>query len=614
MTIALHLKGAYSPPVGRVDLHLGAGDDSRVMAVAACSAGARLSARVYHTHLGTVSARSAGARAIASVAYNPNLLSDTVSVAHSIWADGDAARQAMRFRFSGGPALQGAALPQWSAAPAEHGTASIPWQAAERASVASVAAWEDADGAGNATCAQWAQGAFAVGVTSHDWRDGDALSAHIRSGWIQLVLLAARLADHWHEGGQQSTARRLQFGDGRPLDLGFITCWRDAGYPAHRLRVSPPKPPTPWEPIGTNLCLVHPLPGAALHLGLGCPDASGATIIVPIQRVYHVINTVTLTRASDGLEVPVTGLSLNVDCESWAWTWSGVIPGSALSIIKVDGNPVELIATINGQRIHLLIDAINRSREFGRSALSISGRGRAAMLAAPTAPSVNRVNTIALTARQILIDALTDNGIPIGWGVDWQIEDWLIPAGGWVETGTYIYAAMRIARSGGGYVQSHDTDKTLIIKPQYPVLPWNWGSAIPDIVLPEDVCRTEGVEWIKMADYNAVWVTSGSAAGRRDYIRRAGTDGLLMAKTVVDSLATDAIMTRQVGAEILANTGKQVIINVKLPVISETGIIKPGLLVDYTEQGVTHRGITRAVRVDCGMPDVWQTVKIEARA
>jgi hypothetical protein len=127
--------------------------------------------------------------------------------------------------------------------------------------------------------------------------------------------------------------------------------------------------------------------------------------------------------------------------------------------------------------------------------------------------------------------------------------------------------------------------------------------------MPEDACRTEGIEWVENADYNAVWVTGA----RRDYIRRAGTDGLTIAPTIVDPLATDAIMTRQRGARVLANAGKQAVITVKLPVLDEVGIIHPGQLIQYTEQGITRRGLSRAVSIDAGFPEVWQTIKIEAR-
>lgn len=51
-------------------------------------------------------------------------------------------------------------------------------------------------------------------------------------------------------------------------------------------------------------------------------------------------------------------------------------------------------------------------------------------------------------------------------------------------------AAIRIAEAGGGYVQGHDTADTLIIKPHYPVVPWQWAGLTPDITLPEGLPPT----------------------------------------------------------------------------------------------------------------------------
>ena len=198
----------------------------------------------------------------------------------------------------------------------------------------------------------------------------------------------------------------------------------------------------------------------------------------------------------------------------------------------------------------------------------------------------------------------------IGWDVDWRLEDWSVPAGAWSHTGAYIEAATRIAEAGGGYVQGHDTDQTLIIQPYYPSAPWTWGAIEPDIVMPEDVCRTEGIEWREASDYNAVWIT-GSVNGRRDRIRRAGSAGDRHAPTVTDALATDEIMTRQRGIRVLGDTGRQAWVTVSLPVIAETGLIRPGALIRYNEQGRTHLGLSRSLSVDYQFPALWQTIKLE---
>ena len=335
-----------------------------------------------------------------------------------------------------------------------------------------------------------------------------------------------------------------------------------------------------------------------------------ATIIVPVREVYRVINTLTLTEL-DGTPVPAESFAASIDADSWTWSWNARIPAYAIDQVRPDSSTrVELMATINGEPLRVLVESIQRERRFGESWLRVSGRGRAAFLAEPLAPVTQYTNDTAMTAQQALNETMTTNGVPIGWTLDWQIEDWQIPAGIWSHNGTWIDAAKRIAEAGGAYVQSHDTDQVLQILPRYPIAPWNWGDATPDIQLPEDVVEVEGIEWQEKPDYNAVWVHGGDQ-GRADRIIRGSSGGTNPAPTIVDDLATDAAMTRQRGLALLGDTGKQAQISLRLPVLPETGMIRPGTLVEYLEQGTTRRGLVRSLSISHSRPELWQTIGVE---
>lgn len=333
---------------------------------------------------------------------------------------------------------------------------------------------------------------------------------------------------------------------------------------------------------------------------------------VPIREVYIVIHTFFLVRADDSTPIEALDFSANIDADSWGWSWSARVPGSYLSLIRETepGEFVELIATLDGTPLRLVVESIRRDRSFGSSVLALSGRGRAAWLADPHSPIITRLNAESLTAQQLLADALSLNGVPIGWDIEWGLTDWSVPAGLWSYTGTYIGAALRIAEAGGGYIQAHDTDETLIVRPYYPWKPWEWATTLPTLILPEDVCVTEGIEWMEKPAYNAIWVV-GQTDGRQDKVIRAGSAGDFHAPTVVDPLATDIAMTRQRGTRILADTGRQAHISLSLPVLPETGIIKPGELIQYTEHGTEHIGISRAVSVRYSGPSLTQTIRIE---
>ena len=158
-------------------------------------------------------------------------------------------------------------------------------------------------------------------------------------------------------------------------------------------------------------------------------------------------------------------------------------------------------------------------------------------------------------------------------------------------------------------MQADKSAEILHILPYHPIAPWDWAAATPDIVLPEDVCTTEDIEWSDKAAYNAVWIVGG-AGGRREHIKRAASAADRHAPTVVDPLATDPIATRQRGLRVLADTGRQALIGIKLPVLEETGIILPGSLIQYNEQGQTHIGLSRSVALHWGFPKCRQTVRI----
>ena len=84
----------------------------------------------------------------------------------------------------------------------------------------------------------------------------------------------------------------------------------------------------------------------------------------------------------------------------------------------------------------------------------------------------------------------------IGWDVDFQLTDWLVPGGVWAHQGSYIAALQDIAQAVGGYVQPHNTDPVLRILHKYPTAPWDWGTVTPDFEIPSALAEVESTEFI----------------------------------------------------------------------------------------------------------------------
>lgn len=334
-------------------------------------------------------------------------------------------------------------------------------------------------------------------------------------------------------------------------------------------------------------------------------------IVVPVRKVYMQINSQSLTILSTGQVVETSGLSLSLDMDSWVWGWSATVPAEYLPLLQaVQGDAIELVATLNGTAFNLFVERVSRERKFGESRLSVSGRGRAAWLDAPYAGIKTRYNTGAMTAQQIMADALTINGVSNGWALDWQITDWLVPAGAWSHTGTPMAACLAVAEAAGAYIQADRTASTLHILPRYVTPRWQWASLTPEIILPEDVCVTEGIEWRDSPNYNAIYV-SGETGGVLTQVKRTGTDGGNVAPMVVDPLITHADAARQRGTKELSNTGRSKVITLQIPLLAETGIITPGKIIKYTESGQDHIGVCRSVQVSSSFPKIRQSIAVE---
>lgn len=405
------------------------------------------------------------------------------------------------------------------------------------------------------------------------------------------------------------------------LNIGMGADHQNAMRPPPGSYVPPPIPgpdPCYLPTLPAHLLFEAPWTGSA-NLVFVCerhgPDPEpGETIVVPIRRVYVVINEARLRRVDGDIQIPTFTMSMSLDADSWAWGFSADVPRASLPNLQPSnfGDPVELEAWVNGVPYRFLAEQLSTSRTFGRESLRISGRGLTATLDAPYAPTLNFGNTAARTAQQLMGDVLTVNGVPLGWTVDWQLSDWLVPGNVWTHQGAYVGALNTIVQAAGGYLQPHESDKVVKALLRYPTAPWNWGAAA-DFELPADVTTQEGIVWQENPRYNRVFV-SGVSAGVLGQVTRAGTDGASVAPMVTDALITHADAARQRGVRELATGGRQAMVSLQLPVLETTGVIPPGKMVRYVDGSTTRVGITRSVQVDVRMPEIFQSIEVETYA
>ena len=438
------------------------------------------------------------------------------------------------------------------------------------------------------------------------------------TGWLQTAVRAAVAADGvW----QVALSLHTQAADALQIAARMGDRNGRAGRWQVALRVGPGAHPVVVPPVD-HICytpdghlVFDALTALDGSLLFRCDDDVDepevpSQIIVPIRKAYLVVNNISLRRLSDNALIKAESVSLSLDADSWTWNFSASVPGDQLSLVAPTSGPIPVKLNVNGTEVRVQIEKVSRSRVFGSTALSVSGRGINAELDAPYAAMQNFGGYEALTAQQLMAEVLTLNGISLGWALDWQIEDWLVPEGVFNHQGTYISAINAIANSVGAYVQPVFSAKTLAIKHRYPLAPWNWASIVADIELPAAVVTQEGLDWAQKPDYNRVFV-SGQGEGVLGQVTRAGTAGDILAPMVTDPLIVDTISARQRGRAVLSDTGNQVAASLNLPVLPETGIILPGKFVQYVDGGVTRRGLVRSVSLSGQLPNVWQSIGVE---
>lgn len=515
---------------------------------------------------------------------------------------------------------QGGAIQSgWDDSTRERGASAMPWQPAatlartvravggdnQRACGASRVRWLGADPVVSATADRFDPLVPQHGQRMLAWGEGAGLPGSVRSPFVWLVSRPGGHTQAWQLAVPLALRAGFGFSPGRGHAGRWSSPWEIGRQPRpgeSHLPVLPPttQPAPRYHPDLNFICQALAW-RPALRLDFGthpCVPPGADAFSVPILKVYFVSNSVDVVRLPGREPIPVKSLQIGIDADSWAWGLSASLPYRALELVEpTAAGPVEIEITINGVSWVMLVESFDVRREFGQASLSIRGRSTAAYLAALYAPKRSFVPVTPFTARQLAEQELTRAGLTTGFALDWRLPDWLVPEGSWgYQSLSPMEVIGRIAEAVGGYVNAHPRLRTLVAKPRYPVLPWQWATVPADRVLPIDVVKTLNLRWQEKPTFNAVYVC-GERAGVTGHVVRAGTAGDLLAPTVVDGLITHADAARERGRAILADVGRQAIVTLELPMLSSIGLLDPGLLLAVGEGGSTWRSLVRATSI-----------------
>lgn len=572
-----------------------------------------------------VAARVTGLRLRIAAVYDVNVQRPTVGQTRGVFQGAMAAQASTTSRYSSAAKQPAAWRAHWQdAARAAAGTRTR-WQDNARAPMAVVIAYQQAQRVPVQPVVQRYQQAQAMphAVVSTMQQAQRVPVEPVAQRFQQAIRLRSARASAYQQAQPRGAAIATHMGYALALQKRWGGRYQQAMHPQPG-RWVPPAPPGPTP------CYVPTLPALLLfsddytaqlpaRLLFTCERPGpgpqpGETVVVPIRRVYIVLNSITLTRVDTGAPLHALSFSASLDVDSWTWQWSATLHDSAGEHLarNPDGTPPEVLATVNGLPLRLRLERVRLQEQFlPQRRYSVSGRGRNAILASPWAPVMQHGGQATeRTAQQLANEVLTINGVGIGWGVDWQIADWTVPSGVWTQRGSYIDALADIASSVGAYIQPHATDATVRVLPRYPAKPWEWGGMAPDFQIPKDATQQIGTEYLDKPAYNGIYV-GGVQAGVFGPVHRAGTVGDVQAPQVTHPLITDATAHRMRGIAELADTGKQRRVQLSMQVLPETGLILPGKLVQVGSGAGAMRGLVRGTAIEWGSPRLRQNIELE---
>lgn len=422
-----------------------------------------------------------------------------------------------------------------------------------------------------------------------------------------------------------SSLYEMPSGVAQPIDKFYKIPWdasRYAPYGKEPITLPPQPPILPVDLRLRFLCRLLTISPYILRFGGTCELKR-----IPLRKVYYFVNNVKLFRVKDNVEIQFFGGSISglSDRTTWCGNFNlniaykdkeKVMPdndGNIVLQLEINGFVFRFIAEFNG---------MSENWVFGNRTFSLTGRSLTAKLAEPFAVKHSFVQTDVTTSRQLADAELARTDVDSGFSLDWQLIDplgWAIPANAVsFNEKTPLQVIKEIAEAAGGYINSHEWEKKLLVLPTYKYPFWEWATATPDKIIPIDLTLSKSTRYIEKPDYNGVYI-SGERAGVNALVKRYLTQGDFLAPSIVSPYMTDQAAARQKGIEILSGVGKSKLVGMETGLNSMTGLIKSGMLIEVTEYAESWRGVvTSGMNINIGYSpqsglDVKQRFELERR-
>lgn len=336
---------------------------------------------------------------------------------------------------------------------------------------------------------------------------------------------------------------------------------------------------------------------------------------IPNLRSYIVHNIITANVGG----IAIDPLSFGIKADMDGYYWQGNIAITAKDYAKIKskldvprGSEPMINVTVNGFPLSFIAEDQQRSRQFAQQTYSLSGRSITARLGADYAVSQGGLIDQASYVSQIASQQL--NGLSISI-LDWNINDWLVPAAAYSVAGkTPIAVLADIAKAAGGFLTSHPSEPTVSLKPRWKVAAWDMATVTPDVIVPADVIRQINDQKRVNPRYNTVRLNSASD-GAEVYRQTQGRDA--EASTQDHPLYTDRDAMLPAGTAILSDSGTHGDYTIKLRWADKYNLplAQLGEIWQFNDPEGAWRGVITGVSVDVDQdndaPTVWQSITID---
>ena len=380
--------------------------------------------------------------------------------------------------------------------------------------------------------------------------------------------------------------------------------WRDGATVAASVS-SPWRDGAEISTIGSPFVPPAAPPGSTPSVPSLAPDT-----VLNVTNLTSTVHTVAVVDLRDNAVLQFDSMSIATDAGSVCWTLNASAPAEAFDRFTADGDLPVISVTIDGMVWRFLVEGVSRSRDFGSTNVSITGRSITITAGDPYQFPVNWINEGPASAAQLADQAQLYTQMEVVWGLD----DWLVPDRVWTFTGTPLSVVKRVAESVAAVVVSDRAEFRVSVLPRYRVLPNEWPTVPPDVEIHLAAVVTDSYTRADQPAYNGVYV-SGQQQGVVGHVYLEGTLGDKLAPMVSDLLLTDTAAARQRGVAILGASGPQATVQMTLPVLVGAGlpgVLALGAICHVVDAGtLSWWGMVRSVSVSVSLPSVSQTVTLE---